>query len=460
MLNGWYRVSKTFTSTVTGTGYFSVFTVKNGFSTYTGDGTSGIYIYGAQLEVGSVATPYIPSTETFTGRAGTATFIGSDGLIQTAASGVERLQYNPMDLSIKPFKLYEEQRTNSLVVSQTFGDVAWSKTGSTVTENSTTAPDGTTTADTLTNTSGSISLITQVAAIAASSTNRYFASCYVKAGTVGEVTLNIIYSGEAETNVKFRLRTKTAENLPAGSSYIFEELPNGWFRIGYLSQTNISGTATTIVYRIWGGSRGFGVIGETVHIWGAQLEAGSYPTSYIPTTTAAVTRIADSYTSAQSTRNADVAYIDGAKFKEFYNQNEGTVVVDYVKDSLGTSVYEGVYCLWEKTSPSRNIQRIVPVSTKDSIFEVNIDGVLDTSIRTTNGNSEVKATDSYKVNNTKASVNSSTVTTDTSARLPTPTALQIGYRVNGITALAGSIKRLTYYPKQLSDTQLQLLSGE
>jgi hypothetical protein len=99
---GWYRVLVTATAQVSESVPLRMMLSSSGSITYTGDGVSGIYIYGAQLEVGSVATPYIPSTETFTGRASTATFIGSDGLIKTAASGVERLQHNPLDLSIKP----------------------------------------------------------------------------------------------------------------------------------------------------------------------------------------------------------------------------------------------------------------------------------------------------------------------------------------------------------------------
>ena len=49
-----------------------------------------------------------------------------------------------------------------------------------------------------------------------------------------------------------------------------------------------------------------------IYLWGAQLEEGAFPSSYIPTTTAA------------ATRSADVASITGTAFSGWYRQDEGT----------------------------------------------------------------------------------------------------------------------------------------
>ena len=123
--NGWYRVSIGVTSSVGSASTSLGVYCYNSTSTYTGDGTSGLYIWGAQLEAGAFPTSYIPSTINFTGRASTGTYIGSDGLIKTAASGEARYQYNPLNLKLAPKLLLEEQRTNLLLYSGDRLNAAW-----------------------------------------------------------------------------------------------------------------------------------------------------------------------------------------------------------------------------------------------------------------------------------------------------------------------------------------------
>ena len=81
--NGWYRISATETATATATGNIAIMLVSSGTTTsYTGDGTSGIFIWGAQLETGSVATSYIPTVaSTQTRTADSVTLTGASSLI-------------------------------------------------------------------------------------------------------------------------------------------------------------------------------------------------------------------------------------------------------------------------------------------------------------------------------------------------------------------------------------------
>ena len=90
-----------------------------------GDGLLGtIQAWGAQLETGAYATSYIPSVVNHTGRASTATYINSAGVLSTAATGVARYEYSPKDLTIAPYLLLEESRTNSIRNNMMVGAVA------------------------------------------------------------------------------------------------------------------------------------------------------------------------------------------------------------------------------------------------------------------------------------------------------------------------------------------------
>ena len=110
---GWYRFS------VSGTGSNAGNTTSRPALFNSVASTNSLIVWGAQLEAGAFPTTYIPSTVTHTGRTGTATYIGSNGLIQTAADGVARYQYNPMDLTVAPFLLLEGAGTNLLLNSAT-----------------------------------------------------------------------------------------------------------------------------------------------------------------------------------------------------------------------------------------------------------------------------------------------------------------------------------------------------
>jgi hypothetical protein len=125
--DGWFRCSITLTTKAVATWYLALDLVA-GTNTveYAGDGVSGAYFTHAQLEVGEL-TSYFPSATSFTGRNSIATFIGSNGQVQTAAANVARMQYNPLNLALPPILLLEPAATNLLQYSE--GTVAQSGGG-------------------------------------------------------------------------------------------------------------------------------------------------------------------------------------------------------------------------------------------------------------------------------------------------------------------------------------------
>lgn len=200
-------------------------------------------------------------------RASTATRVNASGLIETVASGVPRLDYLG---STCPKLLLEPQRVNLALQSQTFDNAAWDKSDVTVTANTTVSPDGTQSADTIEATAAD-QRINQFVSVTASTV--YTFSFYAKKGTM--VTPR--YSLYDLSNGAFVLTQVDYSSLINSST---------WTRIT-VTFTTPAGCTSLGIYPINGASLG------TIFLWGCQLEAGAYGTSYIPTTSAAVTRAGD-----------------------------------------------------------------------------------------------------------------------------------------------------------------------
>jgi hypothetical protein len=238
-----------------------------------------------------------PDSVTTTGsitRSTTGTYIDSAGVMQTAAINAVRVNH---DSYTKEFLglLIENASTNLLTYSQLFNNTSgWTNLGAVTLLSGFTAPDNTTTAFKATNTAGAVSLLQHInTTVTASTSNDYYASVFVKKGNTSSVTLNVYYDTQTEDNVTFNIDTKDVTGVPYGSEYIFERYSNDWYRVGFRITRNILGTSTSIIFRVWESSRGLGVVGNFTYVWGSQIEAGSKPTSYIPTVASQVTRAAD-----------------------------------------------------------------------------------------------------------------------------------------------------------------------
>lgn len=416
-------------------------TSANGSFSDNAAATGSAVIWGAQLEAGSFPTSYIPSTTTFTGRSSTGTFIGANGLIQTAASGVARYQYNPALPTVPPFLLLEAAATNLLTWSEDFTNAVWTTSGGgtgsapVVTGNLATAPDGSNTAD--------------LAVFNAGANSTGADNSTLQGPTFTATAQPYTFSVWLKTS---DASTKNVQLSIAGAGALGVTVTGSWQRFS----TTWTASAGSWNPRI---TLGFGLTSATasLHVWGAQLEAGSYATSYIPTTTAAVTRAADTSTSAQTTRSADVASVN--TLSPWYNATEGTLYTEFTpyalaSDARAVSISDG-------TSGNRLLTWGTSGSAR-TIFEVRSGAVEQASIQfagTYVANAVTKTAAAYRANDFALSVNAGAVLTDTSGTVPSVNRLDFGAEGGGALPINGCIRRFAYYPRRLSNTELQSLTA-
>ena len=283
------------------------------------------FVWGAQLEAGETATEYIPTVASIRTKFAGITQDGGVG------SNIPRIDYPP--LGGCPSILVEPARTNSLLYSEQFDNASWGKTNATVTANTITAPDGTSTADTINLSAGTAPRVTQNYLIANSTT--YTLSCFFKniALTAGQ-TFDLRYNNQVGSPNNFEmiatidLAAGTATYSFAGTlvtgysgtvTGVVEPYPNGWYRISVTLTTGTGATNNGQIQIIHASQA------RSFYAWGAQLEAGSTATSYIPTVAAPVPR------------DADVTYNISAT--TLIGQTEGTLFVDVIgtKDRVGSA---------------------------------------------------------------------------------------------------------------------------
>ena len=195
----------------------------------------------------------------------------------------------------------EPARTNLLLQSEAFDNASWTKTASTITANTTPGVDNLSTADSLLETTAvDIHRVSQTITKAASSV-QYALTVYAK--PLGRDYIWFRVHDGAGNGIKkfFNITTGVVGNTALlGTGFTFNDAritltTNGLYRVEFVYTTN---TATTNVIDIATSTDGVSesFAGDTtkgLYLQGAQLEAGSYATSYIPTTTATVSRIAD-----------------------------------------------------------------------------------------------------------------------------------------------------------------------
>lgn len=233
-------------------------------------------------------------------RATTATTIGSTGLVlKGIAAGVARAYYDPTTLECRGL-LVEGARTSLILRSEEFDSPSWGKTDTTATADAAISPDGTQNADLLTEGSAGTAQVTQ--GVTATADANYACSKYLKRGNHDWLRLRVV-NGANFVHVWANLATgAVGSNAVGGTATLVRAYsqahPNGWYRFTVVA--NIGSGATAINFGTIsadGDASNTRVNGGTRYQWGAQFEDNSnFSSSYIPTTSASVTRNLDQLT--------------------------------------------------------------------------------------------------------------------------------------------------------------------
>jgi hypothetical protein len=415
--NGWWRLIIS-GAAATASGRILIYLSKAGSTTYTGNGSSGIYIADAQLNDGSSALAYYDTT--------------------ASAYNAPRFDYDPVTLAAKGL-LVEEQRANLLTYSNDWSNAVWNKgTNITLTAAATLGPDGNVSATKLQATASAGTIVTQ--SFTSTATSHTY-SVYAKQG-----------SGATDANT-FAINNNTTATLLAlltinystgvvtqtiGTGATATSAGNGYWRIQIPVTSGI--TIGNILQVYTGFTGNVETAGEFLYAFGAQAEAGAFATSYIPTVASQVTRAAELasvdtlspwYNSVAGTLYAEFDAYGGTsinRFYEFASDSNNTII-----GFLGASI---VYMEWVTASAVSQAQ----LNAAGSPTQINKVGA------------------AYKANDFAASLNGATPVTDAAGTVPVVNALYLGNARTTGGQLNGHLRRITYYPRRMTNAELQTLT--
>jgi hypothetical protein len=447
--NGWFRISITaaIASSAGNAMNFEFNKVPNatytlesyGRVTQTTSTSDEIYVSGAQLEVGLVATDYIP-TNGSTGKAG-------------VLENTPRLNYE----GSCPYLLLEPARTNYVAYSEDFSNAAWVKSLTplaSINLSSTTSPDGFKNASTYyASTSGAgVRYIVNTRAKSASAIT-YSYSVYVKAKELNFLTITCDDNAGNGFSGGVNLTTGETTGGVLGTGVTFTSISalpcsNGWYKCVLVGTSNSATLVRVAINLATSLTTGFPSVtlnaNDGVYIWGAQLEQGSYPTSYIPT-----------YGTIQ-TRSGDVC--TGAGDSSVFNDSEGVLFAEVA--ALADDGIEKTINIFNNISSGNRLSINYRAETGRIQMFLSYSGgtAININILDIDKTEMAKIAFKYKNNDSSIWYNGIELATDTIGT----TSTSIGFDTISFirtNPFYGKVKSLIYFPTALTDDELQALTS-
>jgi hypothetical protein len=451
--NGWYRCVITAPAVATGTYASALFTLITSATSVRAESntlSTSVFLWGAQLEVGSTATEYIPTTNS-----ARTTFAGitQDG---TSASNVPRLDYSQGSC---PALLLEPQRTNDFIRSENlFTTHLVQNLTTSGNVDVATSPDGTQNADKFVpNSTSGVHGIANGSSLAITSGQKYSFSAFVKsdggAFNLISLTFDSTTAWGATKNCIFNASTGASYSVPSEATMSSQNMGNGWYRITATLTAVGSRSASQYQYRIYiantSGNLSYAASsGNTagIYVWGAQVEEGAYATSYIPTTSATVTRLADAC--SKTGISSLIGQTEGVMFYDGFYGNNPNEVYMFLEQTLASGTSNAIFV----QQFSNTIRFNVNTSTQQA-------QIISSSY---NIGQRIKIAAAYKSNDFVMYINGVQIGTDTSGSVPTCTRLQIGTYpadpTNPIFIPNKGVNQAVLFPTRLSNAELQSLT--
>ena len=370
-------------------------------------------------------------------RGAAATRVRKDGLIETVTNQEPRLDWLNSDC---PNLLLEPQRTNRLGYSEQFNTSNWGKSNSTIDPDSAISPTGELSSDKLiANTvNGEHFVQATVSGLSTSSTATF--SIFIKKAGISQVRLLCAQNSSPYTNwgrVDFDLETLSVFGTPAGTVG-YEDYGNGWVRL-FTTGTPTTSNALIRISLMKNSSLNFaGNDNDGFYLFGAQVEQGSYPSSYIKTLSGTVTRLKDSC-------------INGGD-ADLFDISEGTFFVDvYAPNSTNSTIIS----LSNGTDAQKITLLFEAVNSRVRTFSSG--GVLYYDTLTYNQRNKILIT--FKLNEYKTYINGSLVSTDTIATVPTG-MFKLNFSNNNGTILnfEGKVHDTRIYDRVLTEAEAKELT--
>jgi hypothetical protein len=297
----------------------------------------------------------------------------------------------------------------------------------------TTAPDGGTAQVLADNSAAALGQVFQSVPFVSGTV--YSFSFYVKAVNR---TAGLAQSFTQVGSFTFDLTGNGSVGVPSGvfTNPTIKAVGSGWFRV----TANLTATATA------NGNLGFSTnssafTGNAWGIWGAQLEVGEFPTSYIPTTTTAVTR------------NADQATMTGANFSDWWYATEGSVVIQATPIAI-TGTKPAIQ--FDDTTANEIIGLRGNVANPE-LYVVE-GGVAQATLDagTLTANTGYKFSGAWKASSFATAINGNAAVSQSSGTLPTVTQARLGS--DGTNYLNGRLQTIRYWPQRIINAETQAFS--
>ena len=399
-------------------------------------------------------------------RTTTATRVNEQGLVEVVSADEPRFDHE-YDASTGVIKslglLVEESRSNLFNYTEDFTQLpvsgvqdGWFRGRVIPTTESVTAPDGSSSVSLLTenNTSFGEHYVSQEGFNYTSGVT-YTWSWYVKPNGRDNVYCKV-YTNFNNTQVILNLETSSEYYLTENTfdDITNTKLPNGWYRVSFTSTATSTGEgsvllgfaqSTTVRSYTGDGSSG-------MYYWGAQVEAGAFPTSYIP-----------NGIDSQATRNPDSVSMTGDNFSDWYNPSEFSLFANFKIDAPQQS-FDTFVTIDDGTTSAKITFYRGNLDSTIRLFSHNMGGIIGTSNVESGLDVINKSAYAIAPNNTSIFLNGNLEVTNTVASNPIVSGsntIRFGCDAgNGATPNTGRfiLSQLTYYPRRLTNTQLQNLT--